>query len=165
MPRRPASPNFLKTCEHSRYCIHVHTDKKIQNKLITYRVGWAQNRHFVTLYLFSFLVTVILYSLLSLVSMDQMTIKTPQPKCRLYWCLIEFIEGGGGVEIYCGPYSVTLLTQYRSLTGVGCRTGPPAMWPGIYEFGCSFRQKRLGSDQWGAAPLQRVATISELHER
>jgi hypothetical protein len=24
-------------------------------------------------------------------SMDQITIKTPNPKCRLYWCLIEFI--------------------------------------------------------------------------
>jgi hypothetical protein len=58
---------------------------KIQNKLITYRVGWAQNLHFVTLYRFSFLVTV-------LVSMDQIIIKTPKPKCRLYWCLIEFID-------------------------------------------------------------------------
>jgi hypothetical protein len=27
-----------------------------------------------------------------LLSMDQITIKTPNPKCRLYWCLIEFIE-------------------------------------------------------------------------
>jgi hypothetical protein len=24
--------------------------------------------------------------------MDQITIKTPNPKCRLYWCLIEFID-------------------------------------------------------------------------
>ncbi len=23
---------------------------------------------------------------------DQITIKTPDPKCRLYWCLIEFID-------------------------------------------------------------------------
>jgi hypothetical protein len=23
---------------------------------------------------------------------DQTTIKTPNPKCRLYWCLIEFID-------------------------------------------------------------------------
>jgi hypothetical protein len=25
-------------------------------------------------------------------AMDQITIKTPNPKCRLYWCLIEFID-------------------------------------------------------------------------
>ncbi len=25
-------------------------------------------------------------------SMDQITIKTPDPKCRLYWCFIEFID-------------------------------------------------------------------------
>jgi hypothetical protein len=25
-------------------------------------------------------------------SMDKISIKTPNPKCRLYWCLIEFIE-------------------------------------------------------------------------
>jgi hypothetical protein len=25
-------------------------------------------------------------------TMDQITIKTPNPKCRLYWCLIEFID-------------------------------------------------------------------------
>jgi hypothetical protein len=25
-------------------------------------------------------------------SMDQINIKTPNPKCRLYWCLIEFID-------------------------------------------------------------------------
>ncbi len=25
-------------------------------------------------------------------SIDQITIKTPNPKCRLYWCLIEFID-------------------------------------------------------------------------
>jgi hypothetical protein len=25
-------------------------------------------------------------------SMNQITIKTPNPKCRLYWCLIEFID-------------------------------------------------------------------------
>jgi hypothetical protein len=25
-------------------------------------------------------------------TMVQITIKTPNPKCRLYWCLIEFIE-------------------------------------------------------------------------
>ena len=24
--------------------------------------------------------------------MDQISIKTPNPKCRLYWCLIEFID-------------------------------------------------------------------------
>jgi len=24
-------------------------------------------------------------------TMDQITIKTPNPKCRLYWCVIEFI--------------------------------------------------------------------------
>ncbi len=24
--------------------------------------------------------------------MDQITIKTPNPKCRFYWCLIEFID-------------------------------------------------------------------------
>ncbi len=24
--------------------------------------------------------------------MDEITIKTPNPKCRLYWCLIEFID-------------------------------------------------------------------------
>ncbi len=29
---------------------------------------------------------------LSIVYMDQITIKTPNPKCRLYWCLIEFID-------------------------------------------------------------------------
>jgi hypothetical protein len=27
-------------------------------------------------------------------SMDQISIKTPNPKCRLYWCLIEFIDWG-----------------------------------------------------------------------
>jgi hypothetical protein len=27
--------------------------------------------------------------------MDEITIKTPKPKCRLYWCLIEFY----GLEI------------------------------------------------------------------
>ncbi len=26
--------------------------------------------------------------------MDQISIKTPNPKCRLYWCLIEFIDWG-----------------------------------------------------------------------
>ncbi len=26
------------------------------------------------------------------VSMDQIAIKTPNPKCRLYWCLIDFID-------------------------------------------------------------------------
>ncbi len=25
-------------------------------------------------------------------NMDQINIKTPNPKCRLYWCLIEFID-------------------------------------------------------------------------
>ncbi len=25
-------------------------------------------------------------------TMDQITIKTPNPKCRLYWCFIEFID-------------------------------------------------------------------------
>jgi hypothetical protein len=25
-------------------------------------------------------------------NIDQLTIKTPNPKCRLYWCLIEFID-------------------------------------------------------------------------
>jgi hypothetical protein len=25
-------------------------------------------------------------------SMDQLSIKTPNPKCRLHWCLIEFID-------------------------------------------------------------------------
>jgi hypothetical protein len=24
--------------------------------------------------------------------MDQISIRTPYPKCRLYWCLIEFID-------------------------------------------------------------------------
>ncbi len=24
--------------------------------------------------------------------MDEGTIKTPDPKCRLYWCLIEFVD-------------------------------------------------------------------------
>ncbi len=30
------------------------------------------------------------YQLNSLPSMDQISTKTPNPKCRLYWCLIEF---------------------------------------------------------------------------
>jgi hypothetical protein len=25
-------------------------------------------------------------------NMDKITIKTPNPKCYLYWCLIEFVE-------------------------------------------------------------------------
>jgi hypothetical protein len=25
-------------------------------------------------------------------SMDQITIKTPNPECRLYWCLLDFID-------------------------------------------------------------------------
>jgi len=28
---------------------------------------------------------------------DQITIKTPNPKCRLYWCLIEFIDCHFGI--------------------------------------------------------------------
>ncbi len=28
----------------------------------------------------------------TVVIMDQITIKTPNPKCRLYWCIIEFID-------------------------------------------------------------------------
>ncbi len=27
---------------------------------------------------------------------DQITIKTPNPKCRLYWCSVEFIEWSRG---------------------------------------------------------------------
>jgi hypothetical protein len=33
---------------------------------------------------------VLLYSFPS--HIDQKTVKTPNPKCRLYWCLIEFID-------------------------------------------------------------------------
>ncbi len=25
-------------------------------------------------------------------TMDQITLKTPNPKCRLYWCLVEFMD-------------------------------------------------------------------------
>ncbi len=33
--------------------------------------------------------------------MDECTIKTPNPKCRLYWCLIEFInKTSWGPSIY-----------------------------------------------------------------
>jgi hypothetical protein len=28
----------------------------------------------------------------SVQTMDQISIKTPNPKCRLFWCLIEFID-------------------------------------------------------------------------
>jgi hypothetical protein len=28
----------------------------------------------------------------SLYTMDQITTKTPKPICRLYWCLLEFID-------------------------------------------------------------------------
>ncbi len=40
----------------------------------------------------SSLASVRLASVKWLNSMDQITIKTPYPKCRLYWCLIEFIN-------------------------------------------------------------------------
>ncbi len=36
--------------------------------------------------------------------MDQITIKTPNPKCHLYWCLIEFIDWR-----YCQSQSVMLV--------------------------------------------------------
>ncbi len=46
-------------------------------------------------------------------SMDQITIKTPNPKCRISWCLIEFIDWK-----YCQPcwYSPPLLWTSAPLT-------------------------------------------------
>jgi hypothetical protein len=32
--------------------------------------------------------------------MDQITVKTPNPRCRLYWCLIEFVWGLQGDVFY-----------------------------------------------------------------
>ncbi len=29
---------------------------------------------------------------LRVVPVEQISMKTPNPKCRLYWCLIEFID-------------------------------------------------------------------------
>ncbi len=31
-------------------------------------------------------------------SMDQITIKTPNPKCRLNWCLIQCCGSGSGIR-------------------------------------------------------------------
>ncbi len=33
-----------------------------------------------------------IYHFLMGLIMDEGTIKTPNPKCRLYWCLIDFID-------------------------------------------------------------------------
>ncbi len=46
--------------------------------------------------------------------MDEVTIKTPNPKCCLYWCLIEFIEILSVMMVfstplvYCCPYTFSL---------------------------------------------------------
>jgi hypothetical protein len=45
-------------------------------------------------------------------SIDQIAIKTPTPKCRLYWCLIEFIDWRYSQSCGCFDPSCKLAPLY-----------------------------------------------------
>ena len=62
-------------------------------------------------------------------SIDQITIKTPNPKCRLYCCLIEFIDWRNSQSCwYCRP----LLWTSAPLTFSLVDLPPPLMWKWLY---------------------------------
>ncbi len=45
----------------------------------------------------------------SLETMDKISIKTPKPKCRLYWCFIELIDWGMGIQSVMLVFSTALV--------------------------------------------------------
>jgi|LakMenE01Jun11ns_1017448.scaffolds.fasta_scaffold7920011_1 hypothetical protein len=48
--------------------------------------------------------------------MDEGTRKTPNPKCRLYWCLIEFIDWRYlWIDVFIVPSSMDEQLSFRSL--------------------------------------------------
>ncbi len=58
-------------------------------------------------------------------TMDQITIKTPNPKCRLYWCLIEFnrLE----IQSVMLVFSTPLVNQRPSNLLTGWPPPPPSL--------------------------------------
>ncbi len=62
-------------------------------------------------------------------SMDQVSIKTPNPKCRLYWCLIEFIDWRYSQSCwYFRPLLWTITPLTCSLVHLPLLPPPPSLW-------------------------------------
>jgi hypothetical protein len=53
-------------------------------------------------------------------NIDQITIETPNPKCRLYGCLVEFIDGDTASHVgIFDPYKIALPPQTKTSEGRG----------------------------------------------
>ncbi len=69
-------------------------------------------------------------------SMDQISIKTPNPKCRLYWCLIEFVDWKY-VQSVMLVFSTPLVTYSVPLTFSLVHYPPPPCvnkYRGMYSY-------------------------------
>jgi hypothetical protein len=67
-------------------------------------------------------------------SMDQITIKTPNPKCRLYWCFIEFIDLE--IQSVMLVFSTPLVNQRPSYLLTG---SPPLLPPSLCTGVCIYK--------------------------
>jgi hypothetical protein len=70
--------------------------------------------------------------------MDEITIRTPNPKCRLYWCLIEFIGWRYGQSCW---YFRPLFWNIAPLTFSLVHLSPPSQ---VYVFICTVWQEGGG---------------------
>jgi hypothetical protein len=80
------------------------------------------------------------YSVLWTVLMDQITIKTTNPKCRLYWFLIEFMIGDTVSHVGIFDPSCELVNLWTPLTFSLVRLPPPrfSVWisTGLFFIQC-----------------------------
>ncbi len=61
-------------------------------------------------------------------SMDQISIKTPNPKCRLYWCLIEFIDWSSGDTVsHVGFFNPSCEQEPVTFSLVHLPPSPPSL--------------------------------------
>ncbi len=74
---------------------------------------------------------------------DQITIKTPNPKCRLDWCLIEFIDWRYSQSRYFRP----LLRTSAPLTSHWFTTHPPPFPVWISKGVCIYTVCNIGRDR------------------
>jgi hypothetical protein len=87
--------------------------------------------------------------------MDQISLKTPNPKCRLYWCLIEFyrLEIQSVMLVFSNTSSP--LTASNLLPGSLTPPPPPPVW--ISTVVCIHAVYNREGGIWGLRQIQTPA--------
>jgi hypothetical protein len=92
--------------------------------------------------------------------MDQISIKTPNPKCRLYWCLIEFVDWRYSRSCWYFRTSFVNCSPSNLLTG-SSTPSPPLPCVNKYRGTCVHTVCNGGGGGLGSDALDRLTPAAK----